>query len=302
MTVATTERAATTPRRRRRQQRSSAGGAGNNVEQRSGGALPDRSILDETTTVDKILLTFTYLGSSFLCLTECRSTVQQGEGSIARCSQHRAGIAEPGADSCYCHISDGGSWYYYVHLYSNICCEDVALTYIDGRRQMVRSLLEDLGGAQLITEEPNLSRRSPALQSKMGREASGDANDGADIRKPMTGGCGRVRATAICAARDSDGRRRARPSQRLGGAAGRRSSPAADDGSSEWRRQRQATRSSSRGGESDSGRAVARRHGSSGAVNGVVQQRGGALPGRSILDETTTVDKVSRLRRSSTTR
>ncbi|KAK9139884.1 hypothetical protein Scep_009565 [Stephania cephalantha] len=45
---------------------------------------------------------------------------------------------------------------------------DVALAYIDGRRQMVRSLLEDLGGAQLVTEEPSLSRRSPALQSKMG--------------------------------------------------------------------------------------------------------------------------------------
>ncbi|KAK9157582.1 hypothetical protein Scep_004156 [Stephania cephalantha] len=51
---------------------------------------------------------------------------------------------------------------------SNICCEDVALTYIDGRRQMVCSLLGDLGGAQLVTEEPSLLRRSPALQSKMG--------------------------------------------------------------------------------------------------------------------------------------
>ncbi|KAK9139059.1 hypothetical protein Scep_008740 [Stephania cephalantha] len=56
----------------------------------------------------------------------------------------------------------------YVSLYSNVCCEDVGLTYIDKRRQMVCSLLGGLGGAQLVTEEPNLSRRSPALQSKMG--------------------------------------------------------------------------------------------------------------------------------------
>ncbi|KAK9140138.1 hypothetical protein Scep_009819 [Stephania cephalantha] len=55
-----------------------------------------------------------------------------------------------------------------IHLYSNICCDDVALAYIDGRRQMVCSLLGGLGGAQLVAEEPNLSRRSPALQSKMG--------------------------------------------------------------------------------------------------------------------------------------
>ncbi|KAK9162863.1 hypothetical protein Syun_003765 [Stephania yunnanensis] len=65
---------------------------------------------------------------------------------------------------------------------------DVALTYIDGRRQMMCSLLGAYGGAQFVTEEPNssqrspacrggaklvteeprLSRRSPALQSKMG--------------------------------------------------------------------------------------------------------------------------------------
>ncbi|KAK9088940.1 hypothetical protein Scep_028022 [Stephania cephalantha] len=51
---------------------------------------------------------------------------------------------------------------------SNICCEDVALAYIDGRRQMVCSSLGDLGGAQLVTEEPSLSRRSPALQIKTG--------------------------------------------------------------------------------------------------------------------------------------
>ncbi|KAK9104605.1 hypothetical protein Scep_021449 [Stephania cephalantha] len=56
----------------------------------------------------------------------------------------------------------------YVSLYSNICCEDVALTYIEGWRQMVCSLLGGHGGAQLVTEEPSLSRRSPALQSKMG--------------------------------------------------------------------------------------------------------------------------------------
>ncbi|KAK9127032.1 hypothetical protein Syun_015829 [Stephania yunnanensis] len=46
--------------------------------------------------------------------------------------------------------------------------DDVALEYIDGRRQMVCSLLGGRGGAQLVTEEPSLSRRSPALQSKMG--------------------------------------------------------------------------------------------------------------------------------------
>ncbi|KAK9098282.1 hypothetical protein Syun_025327 [Stephania yunnanensis] len=50
-----------------------------------------------------------------------------------------------------------------VHLYSNICCEDVALAYIDGMRQMVCSLLGGRGGAQLITEEPSLSRMSPTL-------------------------------------------------------------------------------------------------------------------------------------------
>ncbi|KAK9111591.1 hypothetical protein Scep_019110 [Stephania cephalantha] len=33
---------------------------------------------------------------------------------------------------------------------------------------MVCSLLGGHGGAQLVTEEPSLSRRSPALQSKMG--------------------------------------------------------------------------------------------------------------------------------------
>ncbi|KAK9166331.1 hypothetical protein Scep_001522 [Stephania cephalantha] len=53
-------------------------------------------------------------------------------------------------------------------LYFNICCEDVALAYIDGRRQIVCSLLGGLGGAQPVAEEPSLSRRSPALQSKMG--------------------------------------------------------------------------------------------------------------------------------------
>ncbi|KAK9081726.1 hypothetical protein Syun_030772 [Stephania yunnanensis] len=55
-----------------------------------------------------------------------------------------------------------------IHLYSNICCEDVALAYVDGRIQMVCSLLGGRGGAQLVTEEPSLLRRSPALQSKMG--------------------------------------------------------------------------------------------------------------------------------------
>ncbi|KAK9087116.1 hypothetical protein Syun_029510 [Stephania yunnanensis] len=44
----------------------------------------------------------------------------------------------------------------------------VALAYIDWRRQMVHSLLGGRGGAQLVTEEPSLSRRSPALRSKMG--------------------------------------------------------------------------------------------------------------------------------------
>ncbi|KAK9093102.1 hypothetical protein Syun_028013 [Stephania yunnanensis] len=45
---------------------------------------------------------------------------------------------------------------------------DVALAYIDGRRQIACSLLGGLGGAQLVAEESRLSRRSPALQSKMG--------------------------------------------------------------------------------------------------------------------------------------
>ncbi|KAK9105395.1 hypothetical protein Scep_022239 [Stephania cephalantha] len=55
-----------------------------------------------------------------------------------------------------------------IHLYSNICCEDVALAYIDGRRQMVcffawrsRRSPSRRGGAQLVAEEPSLSRRSP---------------------------------------------------------------------------------------------------------------------------------------------
>ncbi|KAK9093870.1 hypothetical protein Scep_025339 [Stephania cephalantha] len=44
-----------------------------------------------------------------------------------------------------------------IHLYSNICCEDVALAYIDGRRQMVCYLLGGLGGAQLVAEEPTVA-------------------------------------------------------------------------------------------------------------------------------------------------
>ncbi|KAK9169200.1 hypothetical protein Syun_001340 [Stephania yunnanensis] len=47
---------------------------------------------------------------------------------------------EPETYACYCHV----------------------------RRQMVYSLLGGLGGAQLVTKEPSLSRRSPVLQSKMG--------------------------------------------------------------------------------------------------------------------------------------
>ncbi|KAK9100602.1 hypothetical protein Scep_024032 [Stephania cephalantha] len=42
--------------------------------------------------------------------------------------------------------------------------QDVALAYIDWRRQMVCSLRGDLGGAQLVTEEPSLLRRSPACR------------------------------------------------------------------------------------------------------------------------------------------
>ncbi|KAK9169458.1 hypothetical protein Syun_001598 [Stephania yunnanensis] len=56
---------------------------------------------------------------------------------LSRCSRWRAGTAEP---------------------------RDVALTYIDGRRQMVCSLLGGQG---------SLSRRSPALQSKMGLMSNG---------------------------------------------------------------------------------------------------------------------------------
>ncbi|KAK9100540.1 hypothetical protein Scep_001991 [Stephania cephalantha] len=49
-----------------------------------------------------------------------------------------------------------------IHLYSNICCEDVALAYIDGKKQMMCSLLRRSrrsparhGGAQLVAEEPS---------------------------------------------------------------------------------------------------------------------------------------------------
>ncbi|KAK9133161.1 hypothetical protein Scep_012689 [Stephania cephalantha] len=52
------------------------------------------------------------------------------------------------------------------HLDWDFNVPDVALTYIDGRRQMVCSLLRGLGGAQLVAEEPSLSRRSPALHSE----------------------------------------------------------------------------------------------------------------------------------------
>ncbi|KAK9121406.1 hypothetical protein Syun_019023 [Stephania yunnanensis] len=41
---------------------------------------------------------------------------------------------------------------------------DVALAYIDGRRQMVCSLLGGHGGSQLVREEPSSSRRSPACR------------------------------------------------------------------------------------------------------------------------------------------
>ncbi|KAK9081633.1 hypothetical protein Syun_031416 [Stephania yunnanensis] len=58
---------------------------------------------------------------------------------------------------------------------------DIALAYIDGRRQMVCSLLGGRGGAQLVTKEPSLSRRSPALQSKMGgRKMSKTLGNGID--------------------------------------------------------------------------------------------------------------------------
>ncbi|KAK9081859.1 hypothetical protein Syun_031779 [Stephania yunnanensis] len=42
------------------------------------------SILFPSTLILVILLNFTYLCSSISCLTECRSTVQQEEDSIAR--------------------------------------------------------------------------------------------------------------------------------------------------------------------------------------------------------------------------
>ncbi|KAK9121707.1 hypothetical protein Syun_019324 [Stephania yunnanensis] len=57
------------------------------------------------------------------------------------CSKQRVGTTDPVAYSCYCRAS---------------------LTYIDEMRQMMCSLLGGHGGAQLITEEPSLSRRSPA--------------------------------------------------------------------------------------------------------------------------------------------
>ncbi|KAK9112781.1 hypothetical protein Scep_020300 [Stephania cephalantha] len=45
----------------------------------------------------------------------------------------------------------------YVSLYSNRCCEDVAPTYIEGGDRWCVHCLE-------VTEEPGLSRRSPAYR------------------------------------------------------------------------------------------------------------------------------------------
>ncbi|KAK9133525.1 hypothetical protein Scep_013053 [Stephania cephalantha] len=80
---------------------------------------------------------------------------------------------------------------------------------------------------------------------------------------------------------------------------GRRSSPAADVGSNK-RDGRGSTTAATRIQNGARREAAKRRSG--GVVNGVEQRRGGTLPDRSIPDETTTVDNVSRLRRSSTTR
>ncbi|KAK9100996.1 hypothetical protein Scep_024426 [Stephania cephalantha] len=63
-----------------------------------------------------------------------------------------------------------------IHLYFNICCEDVALAYIDGRRQMVCSLLGGLGGAQPVAEEP-----SPTEGGE--REEEGDRRRGREGRR-----------------------------------------------------------------------------------------------------------------------
>ncbi|KAK9094492.1 hypothetical protein Scep_025961 [Stephania cephalantha] len=49
---------------------------------------------------------------------------------------------------------------FHLDRYFNV--SDVALTYIDGRRQMVCSLLGGLGGAQLVAEEPKFCREEPS--------------------------------------------------------------------------------------------------------------------------------------------
>ncbi|KAK9140161.1 hypothetical protein Scep_009842 [Stephania cephalantha] len=55
-----------------------------------------------------------------------------------------------------------------VSLYSKICCEDVALTYIEGWKKLVCSLLGGHGGARLVAEEPGSSRRSPLVADEPG--------------------------------------------------------------------------------------------------------------------------------------
>ncbi|KAK9106976.1 hypothetical protein Syun_022987 [Stephania yunnanensis] len=94
--------------------------------------------------------------------------------------------------------------------------QDVDLAYIDGRRHMVSSLLGGLGGAQPVMEEPNLSRRSPALQSKkgvwpwasmaLGRTAVQAAEEGSPAAAEEEG----VSNTACDRASVENGRRRRR--------------------------------------------------------------------------------------------
>ncbi|KAK9089109.1 hypothetical protein Scep_028191 [Stephania cephalantha] len=69
----------------------------------------------------------------------------------------------PGTDSCYCHVS--------------ICCEDVALAYIDGWRQMVRSLLRGRGGvAEPTTVEKEIEVISKGLEEEPREEKARKTN------------------------------------------------------------------------------------------------------------------------------
>ncbi|KAK9119047.1 hypothetical protein Scep_017140 [Stephania cephalantha] len=139
---------------------------------------------------------------------------------------------------------------------------------------MVCSLLGGRGGAQLVTEEPNLSRRSPALQSKMGERKLGRAERKRGKRRPAAPGAGTGRRQR----RRSDGGGGQLANQRGGGggdragqrlrsriaigsryvrAANERRSAAARQRRAAWRRRRGSARQ--RG--SDAGKTAAARAG-----------------------------------------